>query len=82
LFNDKKEIIRIENCRRGDILVRIKKSIEINASPEKVWEMLAFDKAVEWMEGWKSIEYTFEVHTSADKYRVGALKFNRTLCYL
>jgi uncharacterized protein YndB with AHSA1/START domain len=31
-------------------LVRIEKSIEIKASPEKVWEMLAFDKAVEWME--------------------------------
>jgi len=31
-------------------LTRIEKSIQIKASPEKVWEMLAFDKAVEWME--------------------------------
>ena len=41
-------------------------------SPEKVWEMLAFDKAVEWMEGWKNVKYTSEVRTSEDKYKVGA----------
>jgi uncharacterized membrane protein len=52
-------------------LVRIEKSIEIKASPEKVWEMLAFDKAVEWMEGWKSVEYTSEVRSPEDKYKVG-----------
>jgi uncharacterized membrane protein len=56
----------------GDILVRIEKSIEIKARPEKVWEMLAFDKAVEWMEGWKSVKYTSEVRTPEDKYKVGA----------
>jgi len=53
-------------------LVRIEKSIEIKVSPEKVWEMLAFDKAAEWMEGWKSGEYTSEIRTPEDKYRVGA----------
>jgi len=53
-------------------LGRIEKSIEIRAPPEKVWEMLAFDKAMEWMEGWKSVRYTSEVRTSEDKYRVGA----------
>jgi uncharacterized membrane protein len=52
-------------------LVRIEKSIEIRASPEKVWEMLAFDKAVEWMDGWKNVKYTSEISTPEDKYKVG-----------
>ena len=34
--------------------------------------MLAFDKAVEWMEGWKNVKYTSEVSTPEDKYKVGA----------
>ena len=53
-------------------MVGIERSIEIRASPEKVWEMLAFDKAKEWMEGWKSVEYTSAVNTPEDKYKVGA----------
>jgi uncharacterized membrane protein len=53
-------------------LVRIEKSIEIKASPEKVWEMLAFDRRPEWMEGIKSVKYTSEVHTPEDKYKLGA----------
>jgi len=57
-------------------LVRIEKSIEIKARPEKVWEMLALDRWLEWDEGTqknaKSVEYTSEVHTPEDKYRVGA----------
>ena len=53
-------------------MVRIEKSIEIKAPPEKVWEMLAFDKAVEWMEGWKNVKFTSEIRTSEDKYKVGA----------
>jgi len=57
-------------------LGRIEKSIEIRAPPEKVWEMLAFDRLLEWSEGYKgelkSVEYTSEVHTPEDKYRVGA----------
>jgi len=52
--------------------VRIEKSIEIKATPKKVWEMLALDKAVEWMEGWKTVKYISEVRTPEDKYKVGA----------
>jgi hypothetical protein len=45
--------------RRGDILTRIEKSIDIKASPEKVWELLALDRASEWNEGSvKNVEYT------------------------
>ena len=53
-------------------MVRIEKSIEIKAPPEKVWEMLAFDRMPEWSEQYKSVEYTSEVRTPEDKYRVGA----------
>ena len=53
-------------------MVRIEKSIEIKSLPEKVWEMLALDRWIEWMEGWKSVEYTSEVYTLKDKYKVGA----------
>jgi uncharacterized protein YndB with AHSA1/START domain len=53
-------------------LVRIEKSVEIKAPPEKVWEMLAFDRMPEWMDGWKSAAFTSEVRTPEDKYRVGA----------
>jgi carbon monoxide dehydrogenase subunit G len=56
-----------------DILVRIEKSIVIKAPPERVWEMLALDRHSEWMDGYKSVEYTSEVHTPEDKYRVGAI---------
>jgi uncharacterized protein YndB with AHSA1/START domain len=58
-----------------DILTRLEKSIEIKAPPEKVWEMLACDRLPEWDEGWgdpERVEYTSEVHTPKDKYRVGA----------
>ncbi len=51
---------------------RIEKSIEIKASPERVWEMLAFDRHPEWFEERTSAEYTSEVRTSKDKCRVGA----------
>jgi uncharacterized membrane protein len=54
------------------MLVRIEKSIEIKVTPDKVWEMLALDKAVEWMEGWKTVKYTSEVRVPEDKYKVGA----------
>jgi uncharacterized membrane protein len=58
--------------RGGDILGGVEKSVEIKASPEKVWEMLAMDRCPEWMHGPKSAEYTSEARTSKDKYRVGA----------
>ena len=54
---------------------RIEKSIEIRAPPEKVWEMLVLDRFPEWEEGYKedlkNIEYTSDVKTLEDKYRVG-----------
>ncbi|MFB0523355.1 MAG: SRPBCC family protein [Candidatus Bathyarchaeia archaeon] len=53
-------------------MVRVEKSIEIMAPPEKVWEMFALDRCPEWMDDLKSVEYTSEVHTPEDKYRVGA----------
>jgi uncharacterized protein YndB with AHSA1/START domain len=64
--------------RGGDILARKEKSIEITASPEKVWEMLAMDRFPEWQKEMrreeieKSLEYTSEVSTPEDKYKVGA----------
>ena len=54
---------------------RVGNSIEIKAPPEKVWEMLALDRLLEWQLGFgkvKSIEYNSEVHTPKDKFRAGA----------
>ena len=51
---------------------RVEKSIEIRAPPERVWEMLAFDNHLEWMDGCKSVEYTSKVYSPKDKYKVGA----------
>jgi uncharacterized membrane protein len=54
----------------------MEKSIEIQASPEQIWELLAWDRVHEWDEGYrknlKSVEYTSEVSSLKDKYRVGA----------
>ena len=56
-------------------MTRMEQSIVIKAAPEKVWEMLALDRLPEWEEGYKedltTIEYTSEVNTPKDKYRVG-----------
>jgi uncharacterized membrane protein len=52
-------------------LVRIEKSVEIKAPPEKIWEMLALDRMPEWMY-WKSVAFISEVRTPEDKHRVGA----------
>jgi uncharacterized protein YndB with AHSA1/START domain len=52
-------------------LVRVEKSVVIKAPPEKVWEMLAFDRMPEWMGDWKSVAFISEVHTPEDKHRVG-----------
>ncbi len=50
-------------------------SIEIRAPAEKVWELLAWDRVQEWEEGYrknlKSMEYTSDVSTLENKYRVG-----------
>jgi len=56
-------------------LGRIEKSVEIGASPERVWEILALDRWPEWMDGWKDAEYISEVRKAEDKYRVGALAY-------
>lgn len=74
------------------ILGRIETLIEIKAPPEKVWEILAFDRFPEWDYGEdpQSVEYTSEVHSPEDKYRVGAtaqgipknVRANLTVCAL
>ena len=56
---------------------RVEKTVEIGAPPEKVWEMLALDRLQEWEEAYgeglgERVEYTSEVNTPEDKYRVGA----------
>ena len=56
---------------------RTERSIIIKAPPEKVWEMLAFDRIQEWDDMYgeglgERVEYTSEVNTPKDKYRVGA----------
>jgi len=52
-------------------LGRIEKSIEIRATPEKVWEILALDRMPEWKENCKSVTFTSQMHAPRDKYRVG-----------
>ena len=49
----------------------LEKTIEIKASPENVWEMLALDRLSEWM-FFERVEYTTEMSNPKDKYRVGA----------
>jgi len=58
----------------SDILTRMEKSIEIKAPPERVWEMLAFDRLPEWQDGLEVMgaKYISEVRAPEDKYRVGA----------
>jgi carbon monoxide dehydrogenase subunit G len=70
--------MRINRQLGGGILGKVEKSIEIRAPPEKVWEMLALDRFQEWMVGSsfaslpvKGMEFTSEVHTPEDKYKVG-----------
>ena len=57
-------------------MAQIKKFIEINAPPEKVWKMLALDRWSEWQVGnfldVKYMKFTSEVNTTEDRYRVGA----------
>jgi len=60
-------------------LGKVEKSIDIKASPEKVWEMLALDRWSEWqvvsgigsLQIEKGVNFTSEVNTPEDKYRVG-----------
>jgi len=55
------------NFGGGDIITRIEKSIEINASPEKIWKMTGWEKLPEWHTDWKTVEWT-----SKDKNKVGS----------
>ena len=55
----------------------VERSIIIKAPPKKVWEMLTFDRLIDWDEGFgeglgERVEYTSEVNTPKDKYRVHA----------
>jgi len=45
---------------RGDILARIKKSIEIKAPAEKVWPLIFWDRLPEWLDMLKRVECTSE----------------------
>ena len=60
----------------GDVLGRLEKSIEIQAPPEKIWELLAFDRSPEWMGDMTTkAEYTSEIHSLDDKFKVGTTAF-------
>ncbi len=48
-------------------MTRIEKSIEINATPEKIWPLIQWEKIPEWHTEFKKIEVT-----SKDKYKVGS----------
>lgn len=41
-------------------MTRLERSIEIKAPPEKVWELLAWDRLPEWYPSIKTAEYTSE----------------------
>ena len=41
-------------------MARIDKSIEINTTPDKIWEMIYWDKIPEWLVTIKKAEYTSE----------------------
>jgi uncharacterized membrane protein len=55
------------NAEGGERLTRIEKSIEINASPEKISSITQFEKLPEWQPEWKRVEWT-----SKDKNKVGS----------
>ena len=48
-------------------MTKIEKSIEIKASPEKIWPMIQWDRTPEWYPDWKKVEWT-----SKDKDKVGS----------
>ena len=52
-------------------MARMEKSITINASPEKVWELLVFDRQPEWLDMMESVGYTSKINSPEDKIRVG-----------
>ncbi|MGA3192996.1 MAG: SRPBCC family protein [Candidatus Bathyarchaeia archaeon] len=48
-------------------MAKIEKSIEIKASPEKVWPMVLWDRIPEWYDDFKKVQYT-----SKEKHKVGS----------
>jgi uncharacterized protein YndB with AHSA1/START domain len=48
-------------------LTKIERSIEINASPEKIWSMIQWDRTPEWYAPWTKVEWT-----SKEKDKVGS----------
>ena len=51
----------------GDILTIIEKSIEIDTSTDKIWQLATWDKIPEWSDIFKSAQWT-----SPDKNKVGS----------
>lgn len=47
-------------------MTRIEKSIEINASPEKIWRLMSWERTPEWYAAFKKVE-----HASKEKDAVG-----------
>jgi hypothetical protein len=43
-------------------MTRIEKSIDINASPEKIWQFMSWERTPEWYAAFRKV-----VHTSEDK---------------
>jgi coenzyme Q-binding protein COQ10 len=39
-------------------MVRIEKTIEINALPEKIWSFISWERSPEWYTAFKEVEYT------------------------
>jgi uncharacterized membrane protein len=48
-------------------MARIEKSVEINASPREVWQLITWDRVPEWYDSIKKVEWT-----SKGKMEVGA----------
>jgi uncharacterized membrane protein len=48
-------------------VTKLEKSIEINASPEKIWPIMQWEKLPEFQPEWKKVEWT-----SKDKNKVGS----------
>lgn len=48
-------------------MARVEKSIEIEVTPDRIWEMLFWDRIPEWLEGIKEA-----IYTSEEKRNVGA----------
>lgn len=52
-------------------MTRIEKSIEINASPENVWEAILPENTPQWFEQFKKVEWTSkEQHKTGSTFRV------------